>query len=100
MFKDFYEAWWFLYEHRIFSDEYGDSRLDLCLDIQIVKVNPKTNSIEDNMNLNTSTRVWLECGMYLGDNKSEHDIELDCGSETFEGAILQLATLVYKYYGK
>ena len=28
-----------------------------------------------------------------------HDIDLDCGGDTFEEAIIELAKLVKKYYG-
>jgi len=99
-FTDFYKSWWWLYNHPIFRDENGHSRLfNRCLDIYIVKVNPLSNIIDDNENLNTKTQVWLECGEY-DKNTCWHDIELDCGSDTYEDVIIELANLVSKKYGE
>lgn len=61
----------------------------------VVKVNPKTNEISDDVELNSKTRIWLECGI----TPNEHDIRLDCGGDTFEEAIIQLADLVIKHFG-
>ena len=74
-----------------------------CLDIYVTKVNPKTKRIDDNEKLNTKVEVWLECGKYLFDEHRKeylpcHDIDLDCGGDTFEEAIIKLANLVKKYY--
>lgn len=93
MFTDFYSAYLYLSEHNMFQGHFQE-----CLDIEVVKVNPKTQMIEDDENLNTETNVWLECGQhskYIG----FHDIELDCGGKTFEEAICKLATLVQRFYG-
>jgi hypothetical protein len=104
-FKDFYEAWWFLYEHPEFNDvknyQYSFGN---CLDIDVQKVNPKTRRIEDDESLNTHTEVWLECGGFIKDEHFKekihcHDIDLDCGGDTFEEAIIKLANLVKKHYG-
>lgn len=94
----FYKAWKYLENHVIFKDQYGWSQFKGCLDIDVVKVNPKTNSIDDNPELNTSTRVWLEAGPYI-EKTPTHDISLDCGAKTFEKAIIKLAKLVKKRYG-
>lgn len=95
----FYEAWQYLENHPIFEDKMGFSEFTQCIDIEIVKVNPYTNSISDNTDENISTRVWLECGPYIGEKARAHDIELDCGAKTFEKAIKKLAKLVKKVYG-
>lgn len=91
-FDNFYEAWWFLLEHEMFKDNFQK-----CLDIDVVMVNPETKSIDDNERLNTETRIWLECGEY-NEKYLTHDLDLDCGGETFEIAIIKLANLVDKYY--
>ena len=79
-----------------------------ALDIDVLKVNPDTNSIDDDSKKNTKTSVWLETGAYIKDDDAlsigcshfYHDYYLDCGGYTFEDAIIQLAELVMKYYGK
>ena len=53
--------------------------------------------IEDNKVLNTKVQVWLECGPFV-DGAITHDIDLDCGDDTFEIAIVELAELVRKHY--
>lgn len=78
------------------------------MDIEVVKVNPDTNSVDDDYNKNTKTRVWLETGAYIknddlppmGYSHFYHDYYLDCGGDTFEEAIIRLAELVLKYYRK
>ncbi len=80
------------------------SRFHEALEIEVVKVNPQTNSIEDDDSKNTATRVWLEAGPVEEDDSDygqlSHDIRLDCGGKTFEEAIVKLAGLVRKYYGR
>lgn len=125
---DFHTAWNWLRRHPAFfykgkmgaehmiaglasSTQYGFFE---SLEIDIVKVDPKTNRIEDDSSRNTATRVWLECGPW-GDPKDHpswgdteniiwkgipsHDINLDCGGETFERAIIKLASLVLTNHG-
>lgn len=104
-FNDFYEAWCFLETHRYYTDDHIHriNRFEESLYIEVVKVNPKTERIEDDETLNTDVRVWLESGCpELIDDVYEltHDIELDCGAPTFEEAIIELANLVYKNYGE
>jgi len=115
-FKYFYDSWWFLHDHSIFVDKSLDdgkktykhalwsSRFQDCLEIDVQKVNPKKSEIDDNISLNTETEVWLECGPWEYDEQfkywsSSRDQRLDCGGITFEGAIINLANLVLKYYG-
>lgn len=93
MFTDFYEAFHYLRKHEMFQ-----GRLEECLDIEVVKVNPLNKIIEDDTSLNTETNVWLECGKYSAYMRW-HDIELDCGGQIFEEAIIELANLVKKNYG-
>jgi len=114
-FKGFYEAWNFLKDHRIFKDREGLSFFpNQCLTIDVVKVNPKNERIEDDKSKNTAVRIWLECGPLLRQEDlnqadgeegirgelASHDIDLDCGAPTFEEAIVKLANLVYEKYGR
>lgn len=96
----FYKAWNYLENHCIFKDKNGISRFQNCIDIEVVKVNPQTNSISEDESLNTKTRVWLESGPYLDSIKTNaHAYELDCGAKTFEKAIIKLARKVKKCFG-
>lgn len=92
---NFYEAWRFLSEHKIFDDSFEYDRLW----VHVTKVNPVTNILDDDMAKNTKVQVWLEC---FPDNEEikgrYHDTDLDCGGDTFEEAIVELASLVKKYY--
>lgn len=91
---DFYAAWIFLVEHRIFKDDFEYDRLWM----HVTKVNPITDEIDDDETKNTKTEVWLEC---FPDNENGifHDTDLDCGGDTFEEAIIKLASLVKEKYG-
>jgi hypothetical protein len=91
---DFYTAWNFLNEHKMFNGLFCN-----CLWTEVVKVNPENNTIEDDKSKNTKTQVWLEHGPWEEEwGSCTHDIDLDCGGDTFEEAIINLATLVKKYY--
>lgn len=89
---DFYESWRFLAEHKIFNDSFEYDRLWT----HVTKVNPETNTLDDNISKNIKVQVWLEC--FVGDDGQTHDIDLDCGGDTFEEAIIELAKLVKKHY--
>lgn len=105
-FNDFYDAYNFLKEHSMVLDYFGQwSTINYfmkCLDIEVVKVNPNTMTLEfkpDRMHLNTKTQVWLEFGAWNKDiEMPHHDYNLDCGADTFEGAIIKLANLVFENY--
>ena len=105
MFTDFYTAYQWLYNHPMFQEEvnfhgetWDESQFKKCLDIDVVKINPETNSIDDNENKNTKVQIWLECGPFCKEYRC-HDIQLDCGADTFEEAIIELANLVIEWYG-
>lgn len=89
---NFYEAWNYLEKHSIYKGHFQE-----CLYIEVVKVNPKTKRIENDENLNTSIEVWLESGPYFKEY-STHDIDLDCGGNSFESSICELAKLVKEKY--
>ena len=81
------------------------------LDIMVVKVDPRTNCISDDESLNIHTRVWLEVSTFTEldpknpdwydkfKGSSRHDYWLDCGGNTFEDAVIELAERVYDHYG-
>lgn len=122
--KQFYKAWWFLHDHKIFirtfeglkGYESGDFQGSLL--ICVAKVNPRNSRIDEIDKLNTKVEVWLECGPWQNMKKilprSEftkltadkklggaftNDTRLACGGETYENAIIKLARLVKVYYG-
>jgi len=105
--SNFYDAWHYLYNHDMHYSPVDTKKcfsfFPSCLDIDVVKVNPVTNSIEDEPQLNTKTQVWLESGCEFdndGNHIPTHDVRLDCGADDFEYAIIKLAKLVRKYYDK
>lgn len=89
---NFYESWRFLAEHKIFNDSFEYDRLWT----HVTKVNPETNKLDDDMAKNTKVQVWLEC--FVGNHGEIHDTDLDCGGDTFEEAIVELAKLVKRHY--
>ena len=93
---DFYEAWSFLQEHKIFNDQFNYS-----LWIEVVKVDPEINAINPDTSKNTKVQIWLEHGPYDKEwGGCTHDLDLDCGGDTFEEAIIKLAELVKAKYGE
>lgn len=114
----FYESWDYLENHPAFREEIVPGMVtpafQKALDISVVQVNPENDTIDDDDSKNTKTQVWLECGMWesieemvlpAGVNCPEgfygafcHDVNLDCGGDTFEEAIIKLAKLVKKHY--
>ena len=95
---DYFSAFRFLQDHPVFRGAFTS-----CLAIEVVKVDPTTKRIEADDSHNTQTQVWLECGPADLDEEGHvlpiHDCYLDCGGETFEAAIVELAMLVEKKYG-
>jgi hypothetical protein len=111
----FYQAYWWLFEHPLFKYK-GASTSDQscfpdCLNITTQKVDPKTQCIEDDKSRNTRVAVWIEVRTYSTQEEAGipddqmlegwdwtgvpcHDYELDCGGDTFEEAIIELAKLV------
>ena len=106
-FNNFYDAYKFLYHHPMVNRGIMNY-FWICLDTEVVKVDPDTNEINlDDNSKNTETQVWLEFGAIVDDVDSivpiapiaEHDMDLDCGASTFEDAIVILANLVFNKYG-
>ena len=103
-FTDFHAAWHFLEEHHIFEDKKHKS-VDFqgSLYTAVVRVNPVTNEVDDDETLNTKTQVWLECGEWVKEEDFEgfcHNTDLDCGGDTFEAAIIELANIVLEKFGE
>jgi hypothetical protein len=109
--KNFYNAWWFLALHPKFN-HLKDGKPDILpgfmsnLDMHVAKVDPKTRIVSKAKN--AVTEIWLEAGPWAEitgeppgtyDEVSSHDIRLDCGGDTYEEAIIKMASLVKKYYG-
>lgn len=95
---NFYDAWIFLNEHKMFRHLFENG-----LYTMVVKVNPETNEIDDDLSKNTKVQVWLEHGPWEKSADAifpqhTHDWDLDCGGDTFEEAIIELANLVKKHY--
>jgi hypothetical protein len=105
-FTDFHDAYHFLSEHHYFEHgKWKEPHFEESLSIMVVKVNPETKAIDDDESKNTLTNVWLECGNWEdipdhGWSGYVHDMELDCGGDTFEEAIINLANLVLEHYGE
>lgn len=112
-FTDFYEAWNYLNNCKVFkvcdsSFIQGvkgkiileDSYFYNSLTIEVVKVNPETMRIDDTKERNTKTQIWLECGEpYYEDGHifwNNHNPDYDVGGDTFEQAIIKMANKVYK----
>lgn len=99
---DFYSSWQYL-NHLDMVYYNGVNRFDMCLCVDVVKVNPITKCIDDDKKLNTKTEVWLEFGKVIYDSElelltTEHDYDFDCCGDTFEEAIINLAKLVKMKY--
>lgn len=99
MHNKFYEAFHYLLNHPYFKGEFVPA-----LEIEVVKVNPETDCIDDDRSKNTDVRVWLECGTVVDSpsdcfcSRYSHNYLLDCGGNTFEEAIIRLAALVQENY--
>jgi hypothetical protein len=89
---EFYDAWEFLLEHKMFKRHFRD-----ILYIMTAKVNPDIGMVDDDESKNTKVEVWLEVGPW-SEQYHTHDWDLDCGGDTFEEAIIKLADLVKQYY--
>lgn len=104
--NDFYIAWHWIEKHPYFKDKvFTMSHFQESLLIEVVKVNPLTNSIDKDRSKNTKVAVWLECGSPILDDdgvcngQTTHDWKLDTGGDTFEEAIINLSKLLKENYG-
>jgi hypothetical protein len=77
--------------------------------VDVVKVNPENETIEDKESLNTAVRVWIEGGPWTDNANPDfveekwptwtHDYDLDCGAATFEEAVIKFTENVREKYG-
>lgn len=96
----FYAAWWYLHDHLMFRDEIGASRFATEMWVHVARVNPETDSVDDDDTKNTKVEIWLEAGPYEAEyGQCSHDYPLDCGGGTYEKAIIALAANVRARYG-
>jgi hypothetical protein len=104
--QNFYEAFKFLEEHHMFHNPATQiSEFQDQLSIDVVLVNPENKTIEEDVKLNTLPQVWLEASVFEDDPEDGYkgfslDHDLDCGGDTFEDAIIDLALRVLKKYGE
>lgn len=75
------------------------------LDIFYTKVD-RAHRVNDDPKKNIFVECWLEFGpmhcMLMNGTliiQNSHDIDLDCGAPTFDGALIKLARKVRKHYG-
>jgi len=106
--EKFYDAWQWLDDHPLFTPDGIGGGGCSCLQIEVVKVNPENETIEDDERLNTTIRIWLEGGTYTDDMYPEmgngeypgwtSDYDLSTGGKTFEEAFLNFVENVRKKY--
>lgn len=99
--EQFYNAYNWLEDHPVLNKfEIRHGNFVHSLLIEVVKVNPDTNEIDDNDSLNTKVNIWLEAGSPVCHGAGvwgwTHDLNWDCGGETFEEAIIELQKKVEK----
>lgn len=108
--EEFYYAWTWLTNHPALKYENENAIIE-NLKIDIVKINPLTQDVDDDEKLNTEVSVWLSTGpaeFLEPDNGEEddgyllwtHDKNIDASGSTFEDAILDLYELVKYNYGE
>jgi hypothetical protein len=108
--QEFFDAWGYIENHPISVDKHGTSYINQILVVDVVKVDPDTERIADIRSKNTKVRIWLEYGPLLRPGEPyfpegqkwpipTHDVDLDCGGNTFEEAVIKLAGLIKDAYG-
>ena len=70
------------------------------IDIQPHLVSPLTNEIDMDDALNTKVEFWVEFSYFdIECEANAHDIEFDCGGDSYEEAIEMLFQLIYDKFG-
>lgn len=83
---DFYSAFWYIHDHPNLNAP--------NVEVFVTKVNPETDSIDDDQKLNTKVAVWVELfTLHPNDRAWTHLVSYDTGGSTFEEAIINLANL-------
>lgn len=73
-----YEAWWYITDR------------DYLIDVDMAMVNPLTGLVDPDMLKNTKLEYWIEAGQ-MSEDGQEHDIRLDCGGDSIEEALIEMA---------
>ena len=104
----FYEAWTYLENHAYFLNhelvrKFGirESIFASNLQMDVVRVNPFTQMIEDCELKNTQVEIWLENGPMENIDGlwvAENDTEIASGGRTFEEAVINMAHKVEASY--
>jgi hypothetical protein len=83
-----------------------DRGVESRIEVWVAKVNPETGRMDDDDVLNTKAEIWLETGPWRWPSRSFdeyevpfHDHRLDCGGDTYEEAIVEMARKVHDLYG-
>lgn len=102
-----FEKYWWIMEHP--SLRPADCYEEPEIDITVHMVNPVTRSVEDLAFLNTHQEFWVEL-IYPAVNENinnfhpekwvmTHDIDADCGGDTYDEAVDNLYNRVLEIYG-
>lgn len=96
-----HKAWVWVMQHPCLQFE---GVIPPSIDVSPNMVCPETKMISDDHTENTHLEWWIECGAYcidtmFDDMVASHDVDLDCGADTMDEAIVKLAQLVLEKYG-
>jgi hypothetical protein len=95
-----HDAYWWVWSHPKLQFE---GCVGAWIDIAPYKVDPETRFVEKDSTRNTHIEFWVEAGSYTRYEDEgilpSHNYDLDCGGDTWEEAVLNLAKLVLLKYG-
>lgn len=114
---DVHSAWWYVDHHPVFwnlkdrlHEDYPENHVSNLThegawqrgwpEITPHKINPDTNRVEDDDDLNTEIQWWYELGPSdLTGFPTSHDYELDGGGATYEECVIAIARKIHDNYG-
>ena len=95
----FVDKYYWIMDHplkRVSDIYFGQNEID----IQPQLVNPVTNEVDMDDSLNTKVEFWVEFSYFdVECEANAHDIEFDCGGDSYEEAVEALFQLVYNKFG-
>lgn len=102
---NFYQAWDFLENHKIYKIMDCPWDFQDSLDIQVVRNTCKNEPTQNVEEVNDITKIIIETGPFIFDKEKNkycmtHDVRLDSTGQNFEESIINLACKVEKYYGQ
>lgn len=102
---NFYQAWDFLENHKIYKIKNCPWNFQDSLDIQVVKNTCEKETTKNTERTNSISKIIIETGPFIFDKEKSkycmtHDIRLDSAGQNFEESIINLAYKVEKYYGQ